>query len=117
MGKTFVPHLFTSSARFLLIGLRHCAYTCCIISLSLFDSHVFTQFLFNNLVSIPPCISGPEGGEPLVDSEEGEALLFNSTLDETAVLPTDLGQSGYDVVPEGQHAIAQPLKPNHYHVD
>jgi len=40
----------------------------------------------------------PPSGNP----EEGEGLL--ASLDETAALPADLGQSGYDVVPESQLA-------------
>jgi hypothetical protein len=36
------------------------------------------------------------------DLEEGESLL--ASLDETAALPADLGQSGYDVVPESELA-------------
>jgi len=43
------------------------------------------------------------------DEEEREGLL-TPTLDETAALPVDLGQSGFDVVPTGQHAIAHPMK-------
>lgn len=40
-----------------------------------------------------------------LDEEEREGLLSGS-LDETAALPADLGQSGFDVVPEGQHALS-----------
>ena len=36
------------------------------------------------------------------DEEEREVLL-----DETATLPVDLGQSGFDVLPEGEHVIAK----------
>jgi hypothetical protein len=39
---------------------------------------------------------------PSGDPEEGEGLL--TSLDETAAFPADLGQSGYDVVPESQLA-------------
>ncbi|KAK7043647.1 hypothetical protein VNI00_008258 [Paramarasmius palmivorus] len=73
-----------------------------------FSLLVYGTFLFNNLVSVPPCLPGP-GSASTEDPEEAEALL-SASIDETAVLPADLGQSGYDVVPEGQHAIAQPLK-------
>ncbi|KAL0579974.1 hypothetical protein V5O48_002058 [Marasmius crinis-equi] len=75
-----------------------------------FSLLVYGTFLFNNLVSVPPCLPQPETHRS-DDPEEAEGLLSNSTIDETAVLPADLGQSGYDVVPEGQHAIAQPPKP------
>jgi hypothetical protein len=37
--------------------------------------------------------------------EERDGLLAPSTLDETATLPADLGQSGYDVIPAGEHAV------------
>lgn len=41
--------------------------------------------------------------------EERQGLL-TPALDETAALPADLGQSGFDVVPAGEHAIAHPMK-------
>ncbi|PFH52399.1 hypothetical protein AMATHDRAFT_2134 [Amanita thiersii Skay4041] len=72
-----------------------------------FSLLVYGTFLFNDLVSIPPCIPSPAlADESASDAEEAQALIRNS-LDETATLPADLGQSGFDVVPEGQHAIAQ----------
>ena len=49
-------------------------------------------------------------GDPSVTSLQGEAveeeraLLREEALEETAVLPADLGTSGYDVVPERSHA-------------
>jgi hypothetical protein len=58
----------------------------------------YGTFLFNNLVAPPPCcalhtiVSDPTG-----DEEEAEGLL-PASLEETAALPADLGQSGYDVV-------------------
>ncbi|PPQ77587.1 hypothetical protein CVT25_011379 [Psilocybe cyanescens] len=66
-------------------------------------------FLFNNLVTAPPCLPVPSPEAPLTrvsDEEEREGLLA-APLDETAALPADLGQSGFDVVPPGQHALAQ----------
>lgn len=42
----------------------------------------------------------------LPESDEEEALL-SGALDETATLPADLGQSGFDVVPQGQHVIVE----------
>ncbi|KAJ3763757.1 hypothetical protein EV360DRAFT_32870 [Lentinula raphanica] len=65
----------------------------------------FLFFLFNNLVAVPPCLPKPATTPASVDPEEREGLL-SSSLDETAVLPADLGQGGFDAVPEGQHAIA-----------
>ncbi|KAK1232991.1 hypothetical protein PQX77_003905 [Marasmius sp. AFHP31] len=81
-----------------------------------FSLLVYGTFLFNNLVTIPPCLPHPEidhSGDP----EEAEGLLSNSTIDETATLPADLGHSGYDVVPEGQHAIAPSSRASRPHAD
>ncbi|KAF5365781.1 hypothetical protein D9758_003181 [Tetrapyrgos nigripes] len=69
-----------------------------------FSLLVYGTFMFNDLVSSPPCIPHP-ARDPPVQSDETEALI-SSPLDETAALPADLGQSGFDVVPEGQHAVA-----------
>jgi len=71
--------------------------------------------MFNNLVKPPPCLPGPHADTPalhLEDEEEREGLL-----DETATLPVDLGQSGFDVLPEGEHAIAKggAKSPTSYH--
>lgn len=70
--------------------------------LSLTDITSYGTFLFNSIVSIPICIPRPRQS-PLqegIDVEEAQGLLANS-IDETAALPADLGQSGYDVVPQG----------------
>jgi hypothetical protein len=68
--------------------------------------HRYGTFVFNNLVSPPPCIPGPT---PFIesDTEEAEGLLSSPILEETAALPANLGQSGFDVLPEGEHAQAQ----------
>jgi hypothetical protein len=69
----------------------------------------YGTFLFNNLVSPPPCLPKPVPEEIEEPGDLGESqLLLRSSLDETALLPADLGQSGFDVVPEGQHAVVQP---------
>lgn len=39
------------------------------------------------------------------DEEEAEPLVAGDSLDETATLPAEMGRSGFDVVPEGQHAV------------
>ncbi|KAJ7046604.1 hypothetical protein C8F04DRAFT_1061091 [Mycena alexandri] len=70
-----------------------------------FSLLVYGTFLFNNLVT-PPKFLRPTPAS--ADLEEAEGLLTSPILDETATLPADLGQSGFDVVPQGQHAIAQP---------
>ena len=41
-----------------------------------------------------------------VEDEEAREGLLSSSLEETATLPVDLGQSGFDVLPEGEHVIA-----------
>jgi len=60
---------------------------------------VYGTFLFNNLVAPPPCCPALHTivSDPTGDEEEAEGLL-PASLDETAALPADLGQSGYDVV-------------------
>ncbi|KIM49442.1 hypothetical protein M413DRAFT_21666 [Hebeloma cylindrosporum] len=78
------------------------------------DSRLFLPcFLFNNLVNPPNWLSPPRPAsspmDRVADEEEREGLL-TPTLDETAALPADLGQSGFDVVPAGEHAIAHPIK-------
>ncbi|KAK7466944.1 hypothetical protein VKT23_004008 [Stygiomarasmius scandens] len=77
-----------------------------------FSVLVYGTFLFNDLVASPPCLPHPSRNSPISagHAEEAEGLI-SSTLDETAVLPADLGQSGYDVVPEGQHAVASVASP------
>ncbi|EIW84965.1 hypothetical protein CONPUDRAFT_117296 [Coniophora puteana RWD-64-598 SS2] len=66
---------------------------------------VYGTFMFNNLVNPPSFIrsASTTGHEVSADVEEGEGLLSSSQLDDTAVLPADAGQSGYDVLPENAH--------------
>ncbi|KAJ6455752.1 hypothetical protein C8R45DRAFT_1187434 [Mycena sanguinolenta] len=70
-----------------------------------FSLLVYGTFLFNNLVAPPKFLAAP--ATPSVDPEEAEGLLAEPILDETATLPADLGQSGFDVVPQGQHAVVR----------
>ncbi|TFK27327.1 hypothetical protein FA15DRAFT_754267 [Coprinopsis marcescibilis] len=72
-----------------------------------FSFLVYGTFLFNSLVRAPPCVPMPAPAAPADlsrnrDEEEREGLL-SSSLDETAVLPSDLGRGGFDVLPEGEH--------------
>ncbi|TCD66448.1 hypothetical protein EIP91_001328 [Steccherinum ochraceum] len=72
---------------------------------------VYGTFLFNGLVKPPPFLPVPPESTTTTPSstleheEESRHLLAEHTLDETAALPADLGQSGFDVVPppESQH--------------
>ena len=66
--------------------------------------------MFNNLVKPPFAFlrpaSGPEYADalaPVDRDEESHALLAEQALDETAALPADLGQSGYDALPPHEH--------------
>ncbi|KIY64140.1 hypothetical protein CYLTODRAFT_425498 [Cylindrobasidium torrendii FP15055 ss-10] len=67
---------------------------------------VYGTFTFNGLVRGPFCMAPPSESHEVEDEEEREALL-----DESATLPADLGQSGYDVAPtdqaHGQHAATR----------
>ncbi|KAI0340587.1 hypothetical protein BDW22DRAFT_1359983 [Trametopsis cervina] len=72
-----------------------------------FSLLVYGTFLFNSLVK-PPWFLRPRAVEPAADSEEARALLAAEALDETAVLPADLGQGGFDVVPPNQLAHPPP---------
>jgi len=102
------------------LGWEHFLFPTSLLQVLGFSLLVYGTFLFNNLVSTPPCLPGPPPASSpirIVDEEEDEAdaLLSSSILDETAALPADLGQSGFDVLPEGQpysraHALQeQPL--------
>ncbi|KAF8626297.1 hypothetical protein AX15_004967 [Amanita polypyramis BW_CC] len=67
-----------------------------------FSLLVYGTFLFNDLIAIPVCIPRPQFS-PIGEDEENQALIRQS-LDETAALPADLGQSGFDVIPEAADA-------------
>ncbi|KAG9318528.1 hypothetical protein JVU11DRAFT_619 [Chiua virens] len=61
-------------------------------------------FLFNNLVQPPSFLRPPPTPTtPATGVEEAEAFLTASVLDESATLPADLGQSGFDVLPADEH--------------
>ncbi|KAI0080569.1 hypothetical protein K474DRAFT_1589476 [Panus rudis PR-1116 ss-1] len=59
---------------------------------------VYGTFLFNGLVNAPSFLR-PAEAEPEITPEESRHLLAEHALDETAALPADLGQSGFDIVP------------------
>ena len=54
-------------------------------------------------------MAGPHDNTPVVhmEDEEEREVLLTGPLEETATLPVDLGQSGFDVLPEGEHVIAK----------
>ncbi|TEB36313.1 hypothetical protein FA13DRAFT_1810892 [Coprinellus micaceus] len=95
------------------LGWEHFVVPTSFLQVAGFGLLVYGTFVFNNLVRPPPCIPGHQAASLISgrDEEEREGLLSasRSNLDETAALPADLGQSGYDVVPEGQHAIVSPV--------
>lgn len=74
-----------------------------------FSLLVYGTFLFNGLVNPPSFLRRPLVLEETVggEAEEGEALLASQHLDDTAALPVDLGQSGYDVLPKDVRVHAQ----------
>ncbi|OJA21119.1 hypothetical protein AZE42_08292 [Rhizopogon vesiculosus] len=74
-----------------------------------FSFLVYGTFLFNGLVNPPLFLRPPSVLEERAggDVEEGEALLASQHLDDTAALPVDLGQSGYDVLPKDVRVHAQ----------
>ncbi|KAH8833544.1 hypothetical protein DL96DRAFT_444653 [Flagelloscypha sp. PMI_526] len=93
----------------LALGWEYLMFPISLVQITGFAVLVYGTFLFNSIVPIPPFIPSPPESHPTLngDVEEAEGLLSNSTIDETAALPADLGQSGFDVVPEGrsQHAV------------
>ena len=70
--------------------------------------------MFNSLVKLPaflrPAIeTAPIPSTAIEDAEENRGLLSEHILDETAALPADLGQSGFDALPPHEHpAGAEP---------
>ncbi|KAI0646875.1 hypothetical protein C8Q79DRAFT_956777 [Trametes meyenii] len=67
---------------------------------------VYGTFLFNRLVSPPRFLRSTEASPatPSDDEAETQTLLAEEALEDTAVLPSDLGRSGFDVVPPEEHA-------------
>ncbi|KAF8061541.1 hypothetical protein FPV67DRAFT_1509350 [Lyophyllum atratum] len=103
------------------LGWEHFLFPTSLLQVMGFSLLVYGTFLFNNLVATPACLPGPPPADSpirITDEEEDEAdaLLSSSILDETAALPADLGQSGFDVLPEDQasslgHTLGQ-LQPH-----
>ncbi|KAI0781124.1 hypothetical protein BD413DRAFT_21691 [Trametes elegans] len=72
---------------------------------------VYGTSLFNRLVSPPRFLRPSENAPaaPAEDEDETQTLLAEEALEDTAVLPSELGRSGFDVLPPEEHA-------NHAHV-
>ncbi|KAI0818955.1 hypothetical protein BC629DRAFT_1278834 [Irpex lacteus] len=87
----------------LLLGWELLVFPISLVQVLGFSLLIYGTFVFNNIVQPPSFL------RPRIDSEhpdEDRALLAHEALDETAALPSDLGQSGYDVVPQEQ--LPQP---------
>ncbi|KAI9064238.1 hypothetical protein FKP32DRAFT_1570517 [Trametes sanguinea] len=71
---------------------------------------VYGTFLFNRLVR-PPRFLRPRSEDvpaaPTEDEGETQTLLAEEALEDTAILPSELGRSGFDVVPPEEHAAHQ----------
>ncbi|KAF8758795.1 Nucleotide-sugar transporter [Rhizoctonia solani] len=79
------------------LGWEHLAWPYSVLQIIGFALLVYGTFLFNNLVE-PPAFIRPVSRETAEDDER-RALLAEQHLNETATLPADAGQSGFDVVP------------------
>ncbi|PIL23824.1 transporter [Ganoderma sinense ZZ0214-1] len=66
---------------------------------------VYGTFMFNHLVAPPSFLRPPTEANtpPNLDQSETQTLLADEALEDTAVLPSDLGLSGFDVVPPQEH--------------
>lgn len=74
------------------------------------------KFLFNGLVDPPRFIRTTTESTATLPSavladEEARHLLAEHVLDETAALPADLGQGGFDVVPPPERGQQQHSHP------
>jgi drug/metabolite transporter (DMT)-like permease len=92
----------------LVLGWEKLLFPISLLQVVGFSLLVYGTFMFNNLVN-PPSFLGPSPNAIAPGSagaEEAEAHLASSQLDESAILPVDLGQSGYDVLPADEHVKA-----------
>ncbi|EJD53045.1 hypothetical protein AURDEDRAFT_110836 [Auricularia subglabra TFB-10046 SS5] len=89
----------------LALGWEHFVVPTSFLQVFGFGLLVYGTFTFNNLVQPPKFLRPPQDAYepvPTEDPNERTRLLAEEHLDETARLPADLGQSGYDVVPPPQ---------------
>ncbi|KAF8610843.1 hypothetical protein BDV93DRAFT_517936 [Ceratobasidium sp. AG-I] len=85
------------------LGWERLAWPYSVLQVLGFALLVYGTFLFNNLVEPPAFIRPATRGSDAVaveNDEESRALLAEQHLNETAILPADAGQSGFDVVPQ-----------------
>jgi len=88
----------------LALGWEQLLFPISLLQVLGFSLLVYGTFLFNNLVQPPSFLCPPPTFiVPTTRVEEAEALLTSSALDESATLPADLGQSGFDVLPADEH--------------
>ncbi|KAH7889648.1 hypothetical protein F5I97DRAFT_1802606 [Phlebopus sp. FC_14] len=87
------------------LGWEKLLFPISLVQVAGFSLLVYGTFLFNNLVSPPFFLRPPPTIAPAdEEAQEAEGLLVSSQrLDESATLPVDLGQSGYDVLPAHEH--------------
>jgi len=91
----------------LALGWEQLLFPVSLLQILGFSLLVYGTFLFNNLVQPPSFLRSPPAlASPATGAEEGDALLAASALDESATLPADLGQSGFDVLPADEHVRA-----------
>ncbi|KAI0797815.1 hypothetical protein C8Q75DRAFT_739767 [Abortiporus biennis] len=83
------------------LGWEKLLFPMSLLQIAGFSLVVYGTFLFNNLVNAPSFLQrAPSSAAlPAAAEEESRHLLAEHTLDETAALPADLGQSGFDIVP------------------
>ncbi|KAF7322829.1 hypothetical protein HMN09_00062300 [Mycena chlorophos] len=94
----FRPECDTSRVRHCALGLgwEKLLFPVSLLQVTGFSLLVYGTFLFNNLVTPPKFLRPPV--DPVPEPAETEGLL--NSIDDIATLPVDLGQSGYDVVPQ-----------------
>ncbi|KAF8447916.1 hypothetical protein L210DRAFT_3527501 [Boletus edulis BED1] len=90
----------------LVLGWEQLLFPISLLQVLGFSLLVYGTFLFNNLVQAPSFLRSPPTTIATAEAEQAEALLAHSALDESATLPADLGQSGFDVLPADEHVRA-----------
>jgi drug/metabolite transporter (DMT)-like permease len=99
------------------LGWENFVWPISLLQVAGFGLLVYGTLLFNNLVAVLPCLK--PSGESLaahadISAEEGQALLGEThdeqqillseeALEATAILPADIGKSGFDVLPAPRH--------------